>query len=116
MTSSSTTAIWASSSRASSSAVISVFERTSFTSEVPLRSHRRAIQNAATAAVIFDALMLNDAIVPDRQCPAGPSVPSGRFRRLDHVKQNAKNILAHDPAHALDIARVGFVHRDPLPA
>src|ERR1700692_4401464 len=108
MTSSSTTAIWASSSRASSSAVISVFERTSFTSEVPLRSHRRAIQNAATAAVIFDALMLNDAIVPDRECPAGPGVSGCRLRRPDHVEQDAEDILGHDPAEPPDVGHVGF--------
>src|SRR4029077_19505723 len=116
MTSSRTTASRASSSRASSSTVISVLERASFTADAPLRSHCRAIQNTATAAVILDALMLNDAIVPDRKRPAGPGVSGRRLRRFDHVEQNAENILAHDPADTLDVGHEVFVDRDPFPS
>src|SRR5215208_921643 len=90
-------------------------ERASLTSDDSLRSHGSAIQNTATIAVILDAFMLNHAIIPDRERAAGPCVSGGRLWRLDHVKQNAKNILTHDPADAFDVAHVGFVHRDPLP-
>src|SRR5215204_3056005 len=90
-------------------------ERASLTSDDSLRSHGSAIQNTAAIAVILDALMLNDAIIPDRECAPGPGIAGGRLRRLDHVEQNPKNILAHDSADALDIAHVRFIHRDPLP-
>ena len=81
-----------------------------------LRGHGRAIEDAAAAAVILDALVLNDAIVPDRERAAGPGIADGRLRRLDHVEQDAEDILAHDPADALDIGDVGFVDRDPFAA
>src|SRR5580704_368304 len=114
-TSSRTTDVFASRSRVSSSTVISVLARASFTGTA-LRRHGRAVEDAAAAAVILDALMLHDAVVPDRQSAARPAVAGGGFRRFDHVEQDAENILTHDPADAFDVICVGLVDRDPFAA
>ena len=71
--------------------MISVLERASFTVDAPLRGHCRAIQNTATAAVVLDALMLNDGLSQIASAPrvqvyravaSGDLIMSNRMPRI----------------------------------
>src|ERR1043166_9817997 len=49
-----------------------------------LRRHGAAIEDAAAAAVVLDALVLDHAVIPDRERALGPRVTAGGRPRLLH--------------------------------